>query len=270
MTKRGGSFQPDAPSASELILDILGMLGSVSISPAQAEKAGKAYGYSAATMRATLSRLRSKGKLHTPGRGRYRLPENTSVQWVFNRGWQRHIAEPVAWKGRWVLASWADNASLLRNETLSREALLDKYGFRKWRPQLFVRPDNLCGKLPGMRQRLATWPEGAHISLTLMGGVDPDHETQLFSLWPERAADYGALTGILQKSRDTIGRSTDTAAAAEVLSLGRLAVKSLLRDPRLPKPKSGLLNLAEFGRGVRDYELFGIDVWKSYLDFPYS
>lgn len=261
------ALEPDVPSSSELILDILGMLHGASMSPAQAELAGKAFGYSAATMRATLSRLRSKEKLLTPQKGIYVLANEPTPQWQFSRSWRAHIAEPMPWNGHWILASWADNTSLSRNETLTREAQLSRYGFKKWRPQLFVRPDNLDGSIPAMRQRLARWPGTAQITLSQMSEAEAELETQLFSLWAEPSADYQSLERMLKGSRHRIQDKADATTAAEVLSLGRLAIKSLLRDPRLPKPLKQLEALVALGKEAQAYEQFGMTIWNRYLGY---
>lgn len=240
------------------------------MSSAQAELAGKAFGYSAATMRATLSRLRSKEKLQTPQKGVYILAKRPTPQWLFNRSWQAHITEPVAWNGQWILASWADNTSLSRNETLSREALLTRYGFMKWRPQLFLRPGNLAGGLAGMRARLASWPAGLQITLSQMSEIEADHEAELFALWTKPATDYQSLEKMLKDSRHTIQDRVDATSASEVLSLGRLAIKSLLRDPRLPMPKEQLVALNALGKEARTYEHFGMTIWNRYLGYHSS
>lgn len=97
------SLTQDIPTASELILDILGMLDGVTFTPAQAVHAGSAFGYSSATMRAALSRLKEREKLRNVGRGIYGLPEKPMVEWSFNRSWRDYVEEIIQWSGHWML-----------------------------------------------------------------------------------------------------------------------------------------------------------------------
>lgn len=258
-------LRPDIPTASELILDVLGMLEGIRISLPQATRAGQAFGYSDATMRAALSRLRSRGRIQSHGRGVYGLPEAPMLQWVFNRSWGQHIDQIVPWEGHWMMASWPDTVKLSRNDTLFKENLLLRYGFQRWRPRLFIRPDNIAGGVSAMQERLVDWPESQHVSLCEMRQVSADLEAQLFALWTDPACDLDVISQQLIDSQNRTGSEITAATAAEVLSIGRFAVKAILKDSRLPEPFGHTKNLKAISTSLATYERFGVEVWKEYL-----
>ncbi|WP_093190636.1 hypothetical protein [Pseudovibrio sp. Tun.PSC04-5.I4] len=217
-------------------------------------------------MRAALSRLKEREKLRNLGRGIYGLPEKPMIEWSFNRSWRDYVEEIIQWSGHWVLASWSNNAKLSRSESLSKEDLLHRYGFRKWRPQLFIRPDNITGGLPAMRQRIATWSAADQFEFSEMRQVEMKLETHLMSHWNDSVQNHDNIVSLLNDSLlKTRGEITGE-TVAEVLSVGRCAVKSVLKNPRLPEPYGNHANLRELSTTLATYEVHGLELWTQYLE----
>ena len=256
----------DTPSATELLLDILSLVKKSTLTASQIRVAGEAFGFSAVTMRAAASRLSDRGYLVTIERGVYSASSNVTAAHRFIRNWHNVLEEVEDWRQNWYVALAPNTPNAKRSATRNSEKLLVRYGFKRWRTQLFVRPANLVGGIEGMRSRIKSWQNGPLITLTTLSDVDQSLEMQLLDLWQDDLPDYALLASHLEDSRCRIHTISVAEAAVETLSFGRHVVKTILADPRLPEPHAERKGLSQLLDAMRAYERAGQGVWMKYLE----
>src|SRR5512146_2805530 len=130
-------------TAKRIVLELLSAAPDHESSSAALVACGELLGISENNVRVTLARLVAAGTLDTTGRGTYRL---TTPITEHVTGW-RELAQLVR---RWG----GGEASRDRVAARRRRRALDLLGFRPLARGLEVRPDNLAGGVPALRDRL--------------------------------------------------------------------------------------------------------------------
>ncbi len=93
----------------DVILDLLRSARGRRQSVSALVERGALFGFSENTIRVTLSRLMSRGRIESPGRGEYRLSPETDALNDFVERWRLGEDRVRAWQpGHWLLAHLAD------------------------------------------------------------------------------------------------------------------------------------------------------------------
>lgn len=116
-----------------------------------------------------------------------------------------------------------------------------------------------------MRQRIAAWPAADQFEFSEMRQVEMKLETHLMSHWNDSVQNYDSIIGLLNDSLLKTKGNITGETVAEVLSVGRCAVKSVLKNPRLPEPYGSHANLREISTTLATYEAHGLELWTQYL-----
>ena len=239
----------------DVILDLLRSARGRHQSASSLIDSGALFGFSENTIRVTLSRLMSRGRIESPRRGEYRLSPETDALNDFVERWRLGEDRVRPWQpGRWILAHLADA------DEPSAWAL-DALGFRAVRPGLFARPDNLALALDELH-RLALGIGLADDALLVPG--EPLGDTaQWIPAWEPAALNRDYRDGLARLSASAERLDTLPAAEAklECFRLGGEMIHRLAKDPLLPEPFADVTARRALWRATVDYDRQGKEIW---------
>ncbi|WP_245836763.1 hypothetical protein [Sphingopyxis indica] len=258
----------DAPmSARMLILDLLDTGDPPSFSAAELVRAGAAFGIEAPGIRTALTRLKAEGRVRTLARGRYTIGARAEPLKARILGWRTRLDSRREWDGRWLLAFAGPQERADRTAWRRTLRALELEGFAEAEVNLWVRPNNLDGGAPGLRDRLALLDAARSLLVVEAGGLDRDREDRFRRLWDGAglSAAHEQLGTMLERSAGRIDTMPIEAAAAETLTLRRQAIRSIMRDPLLPEALCATGSLARLIAAMTGYDRIGKTVWRDYL-----
>jgi len=224
--------------------------------------AGELFGFSANTMRVTLSRLMARGLIESPERGLYQLSSQTDALNEFVERWRLGEARVRAWApGAWLFAH-------LQGEVAGSEWALDALGFREVRPALYARPDNLTLTLTELRPLAASI--GLEPGVLLLAGTPDDERAgeRWQKAWhPKRLDDeYEDALARLKTSAERLSALPLDEARLECFALGGEMIHRLAKDPLLPAEMVDVAARERLWRAMLDYDVQGKDIWASGRD----
>jgi len=266
--KRNIAKPPATPmSARMLILDLLDTGDPPSFSAAELVRAGAAFGIEAPGIRTALTRLKAEGRVRTLARGRYTIGARAEPLKARILGWRTRLDSRRTWDGRWLLAFAGPQERADRTAWRRTLRALELEGFAEAEVNLWVRPNNLDGGAPGLRDRLALLDAARSLLVVEAGGLDGDRDVRFRRLWDgeDLCAAHDELGTLLRRSAARIDAMPLEAAAAETLTLGRQAIRSIMRDPLLPEALCATDALAGLIAAMTDYDRIGKAVWRDYL-----
>lgn len=258
------------PSAPTLILDML-VGGATAMTADAICRAGVLMGVAEATMRVSLTRLKSAGKVHCIERGLYKIAPAAHPLHEMVRQWHRKRALCKPWiRGDWVAIH--DTAVPKSDRSAHRHHLLalSLLGFVELRDGLHIRPDNFVGGVNGQLSRLRSLGLADQALGFKLCSLEERLEAQALTLWDVEAlirSDQAYLAA-LETSRAAFGRSPLGVAARESLLLGRTVIAHLVRDPVLP---SELMSGAVRERLLAEtmaYQKQARSLWREWLERP--
>jgi phenylacetic acid degradation operon negative regulatory protein len=217
-------------------------------------------------MRVALARLRARGLVESDERGLYRLstaaePVNREV-----RSWRSIERSAGAWDGCWVAVEASGLPRGDRKGSRKRARALQLLGFESLSAALRVRPDNLVGGLPAVRQRLAALGYTPAPVVFKLSALDPDTDARARSLWDVSAleAGYASLQARLAASAERLSSLPTEQAMAESFRLGGEAVRRIVLDPLLPAPIVDTEARRALVDEMRRYDRLGRQCWKAW------
>ena len=142
------------PTAKHLIMNLLVAAVDWPLTARNAISAGALFGVSESSIRVTLNRLTTEGLIETRERGVYQLTPYARAMADDVRGWRHALKQLKSWKGHWVGVQTAHLGRSDRAALRRRERALDLSGFRELERGLHIRPDNLRGGIPGVREQI--------------------------------------------------------------------------------------------------------------------
>jgi phenylacetic acid degradation operon negative regulatory protein len=249
-------------TAKQAILQLLSAAGPVEVSAALLVEAGELLGFSENNVRVTLARLLAGGTVEVSGRGMYRLGERARALALPVRRWRDLEKTVRRWDGAWACAYSADLPRSDRAALARRERALSLLGFRALLPELFVRPENLDGGVPSLRERARSLGAG---ELTLFRGsaFDDALEKKARGLW-----DGASLDASYRQTRDRISRwlyhaesLSPEEAAREAFLFGGDVLRQILFDPRLPEPLVDVAERRAMLESAKQLDEFGRRLW---------
>ena len=110
-------------------------------------------------------------------------PEATAVAGQA-RSWRTLNDRTRPWDGGWVGVSLAGVGYAARTQLRRRAHALAWLGFRRLRPGLFVRPDNLMGGVSAIRAQLHTFGLDEKAAVFALRDLDPVEDARARRLWP--------------------------------------------------------------------------------------
>jgi phenylacetic acid degradation operon negative regulatory protein len=250
------------PTAKSLILDLLATLRDGSMPVRALVAAGGLFRIDENNVRVALARLLAAGVVERDERGRYRAGARAGAIGRRIARWRR-IGDAVRpWDGAWVAVLGVGGRG-------GREATraLRFFAFRELAPGVQVRPDNLTGGVPAVREQLGSLglPSGAIV--TRLDDLDDATVARARELWDTRAlrASYRAARSALAASGRRLPRLRPGAAMVESFVLGGRVIRQLVLDPLLPDPLVPAAEREALVTAMQSYDRLGRASWAAFM-----
>lgn len=254
------------PDARSLVLDLFAAHDGDRFTSAELLRAGSLFGHSGTAMRTAIARLRRDGRVAALGRGLY-------GQSPVNDPWRRRVEDwpntpfrRTAWTGAWLLAA-AKPSSVSRTAWRATLRALDVEGFRQTPEGLWLRPDTLKGGVHDCRLRLTAYGATTELLTGRLDQLDPASNEKAQSLWDVTGltAQRQELLARLKTSQVLLPSLPTADAARQALTIGRAAVRAIVRDPLLPREWEDKSPLDDLVSAMAPYNALGRKVWLGYL-----
>ena len=240
---------------ANVVLDMLRSARSRQRTARSLVSAGELFGYTANTMRVTLSRLMARGLIESPERGLYRLTSQTDALNQFVEGWRDGEARVQPWDGEtWLMAH-------IQGEPARSHWALDALGFREVRPALFARPANLREPLAELRALAISLGMDAAV---MLASATPDASAADWQrFWRPDAIDatYEDALLRLDRSARALADMPLDEARLECFTLGGEMIQILAKDPLLPGNWIDTSKRQALRTAMRAYDAQGKDIW---------
>lgn len=250
-------------TAKRMLLELFSAAGPGEAPASVLVQVAALFHLSETNVRVTLARLVAAGTLELTGRGMYRLGEDAQALTKQVTSWRELEKQVKKWDGAWACVHLGGLGRTDRAALRRRERALRLLGFRTLGPALEVRPDNVEGGVPALRERLvALGLEEAAIVLRATE-LDAKTEAKARSLWDARR-----LTTSYKHTRERIERwlvaAQDLApevAAREAFLFGGEVLRQILFDPRLPEPLVDVAERRAMVEAARRLDAYGRRLW---------
>lgn len=246
-------------SPSAVILDMLRSARSRRRTTRSLISAGELFGFSANTIRVTLSRLMARGLIESPQRGLYQLSGQTDAVNEFVERWRLGERRVRPWDGAtWLFAH-------RQGDVAGSEWALEALGFREVRPNLYARPDNLTLTLEALRALASGIGLDPGVLLIEGRPDNADAGRRWQKAWhPERLDDdYEDACHRLEQSTHRLLTLPPEAARLECFTLGGEMIHRLAKDPLLPEDMVDVGARERLWRAMLDYDVQGKEIWAS-------
>lgn len=255
-------------------------------------RGGEIMGYSAASMRVAITRLARQGKVTRPARGEYALNSADHRLQLTVSDWRARMDAVIPWSGLWIGVQDGGVSRTDRAHARAHDLALDLGGFRRWRPGLCIRPNNLAGGVAALRSELHSLGMMPQAEVFSIGSLSQEQEHAVVQLWDTEhlLRDYTRKLALLSDSLARLDaalalaevrpttlqpaqadqeqapdRDCETAAARECLLLGRALIADLLRDPRLPEPLATTAPRQAVTEALAQYQSSAKRLWRLLL-----
>lgn len=220
-------------------------------------EAGALFGFTANTMRVTLSRLAARGLIESPQRGVYQLTPETDALNDFVERWRLGEQRTRPWQsGRWLFAQVPEPSHQCN-------WALQALGFRTVGPNLEARPDNLAlapADLRSLGESLGLARDVVLIAGEPQGDPIP---SSWVSAWQPAELDtqYAQSLQRLEQSSRRLAGLDEAEARLECFTLGGEIIHRLAKDPLLPAPLVNVQDRQALWRTMLEYETLGRKIW---------
>lgn len=260
------------PTAKRIILELLTASSPHEGAAAQLVAASAVLGVDENSTRVALARLVAAGTLEMTGRGIYRLGATTRALTEQISSWRELEKQVRRWDGGWACVQLGDVPRSDRSALRRRERALRLLGFRELGRALEVRPDNLDGGVPALRDRLhALGMEDAALVF---------RATELPAATDARARRLWDADKLTASYRDTVARIerwlvavADLApriAAREAFFFGGDVLRKIMFDPRLPEPLVDVAARRAMIDAARRLDTRGRRLWAQLFGMPHG
>ena len=187
--------------------------------------------------RVTLARLNSEGMVEAPERGFYRLGPRARNLAADLASWRELEAKLCEWDGSWIGVYQAMLGRSDRTALRRRERLLQLAGFSALEQGLAVRPNNLCGGVEALRQRLQAIGLEEEAIIFRIDELDKASHQRAMSLWDRQDLEnhYRDAQNIMQEWMDKAATLDPETAAKESFLIGDEYIRCIAYDPMLPE-----------------------------------
>jgi phenylacetic acid degradation operon negative regulatory protein len=176
-------MKPKGPNARKLILGLLLATDGAPLNVRDAITACALFDITENNVRVTLVRLSADGLIRASGRGAYVIGPNAEGLNLAVSEWRTAERRVSTWAGRYVLVHTGNLSRRDRTAVEGRERALHLLGLRELERGLFVRPDNLRGGVPDLRQRLMTVGLDSEAAVFGADAFDDERQAQIAWLW---------------------------------------------------------------------------------------
>lgn len=250
------------PTAKRIVLELLSVADGHESPAASLIGAARVLGVAENNVRVTLTRLVASGTLEVTGRGLYQLGRSTQAITRQVTSWRELEKQVRRWDGGWVCVlspgARADRAAARR-----RERALRLLGFRELERALAVRPDNLDGGAPGLRERLYALGVEEAARVFRATDLDAGTEARARALWDRDrlSAGYAQLRERIDRWLVAVEELPLRTAAREAFFFGGDVLRAIMFDPRLPEPLVDVAARRALVEAARRLDAAGRRLW---------
>lgn len=260
-----GAMQP-APKS--LILDLLSTLPRGAMPVRALVAAGERFGLPENNVRVALARLLRAGRVERDERGRYRI--GAAAQAVNRRvsSWRAVEERLRPWRGDWaaVLTGGLPRTGGARARAEERARRL--LGFARFSPGVELRPNNLAGGVPALRETLLHLGHTPAAGVVRLDELDATADERARALW-----DAEGLRGELCEIRRSIETGIERlpalprdAAMVESFRLGGRALRAIVLDPLLPDAIVPGDERRALVQAMKRYDRLGREAWREFME----
>jgi phenylacetic acid degradation operon negative regulatory protein len=255
-------------NARQLILDLIDTDEAGRVDARRLVRAGQAFDIEGAGIRTALTRLKQDGTIEQVGRGLYAAGARGRPLHRRVAGWRDVLERRRPWTGDWLLVVAGPHERADR--TIWRRTLraLELEGFAEAETNIWVRPDNLSGGVEDIRSRLMDLEAAPTLLIARASALDAARNRAFRTLWPVEAlqASHLELAAMLDRAQVALAEARGAAAARTTLTLGRRAVRQIMRDPLLPDEICPQAPLAGLITAMSRFDVLGKRVWQDFFD----
>lgn len=255
------------PNPKNLILNLLQANDGAPLSAADAVGSCALFGIRENSVRVALVRLGAAGLIASAGRGAYRLGPQAADLAQELSSWRTSESRVCDWHGAWIMVSTGHLGRSDRTALRTRQRALALLGFQELDDTLHVRPDNLMGHAPVVRERLRKLglePDAPAFTAT---DLPPELDARARTLWQGEALNQ-AYRQTRQKLQTWLAHADELepeVAARESYLLGNEAIRQLVFDPLLPEPLVDAAERRAFTATVLAFDEAGHRIWRERL-----
>lgn len=250
-----------------LILDLVDADPQTMASSRRLLMAGDIFHFSNNQMRVALSRLVSDGLLENATRGHYRLSSPGNALRAEIQRWRNRESQLVDWDGDWLAVACGNLAAEGSTQFRRQQRALSLRGLQRWRPGIWVRPNNLRGGLAQLLRDLLALELDAIQGSFLIRDADAFCQQELRALWDELALNREYQTRLAQLIAAN-ERLTEPhpSLLAETIEIGSDTVRFLLLDPLLPEGLTHDCQRRALVDAMVTYDRRGRELWQQFID----
>jgi len=255
------------PNPKNLILNLLLANDGAPLSAADAVGSCALFGIRENSVRVALVRLGVAGLIASAGRGTYRLGPQASDLAEELSSWRTSESRVCDWGGAWIMVSTGHLGRSNRSALRTRQRALALLGFKELDDTLHVRPDNLVGHAPVVRERLHKLGLEAQAPVFFATDLPPELDERARTLWQGESLNtaYRQTRQQLEDWLTHAGELEPEVAARESYLLGHQAIRRLVFDPLLPEPLVDVAERRAFTRTVLAFDQTGHRIWRERL-----
>lgn len=255
------------PNPKNLILNLLQANDGAPLSAADAVGSCALFGIRENSVRVALVRLAAAGLIASAGRGAYRLGPQAADLAQELASWRTSESRVCEWHGAWIMVSTGHLGRSDRTALRTRQRALALLGFKELNDTLHLRPDNLIGHAPLVRERLRKLGLEADAPVFVATDLAPELDARARTLWQGER-----LTQAYQQTRHQLetwmahaNELEPEVAARESYLLGNEAIRQLVFDPLLPEPLVDTAERRAFTHTVLAFDEAGHRIWRERL-----
>ncbi len=242
---------------ASFILDLLRTYERKGTTARNVMEKAQLFNFSGNLIRVTLSRLVARGSIENMARGRYRLARLADPVNEFVEEWRLGEARRVAWHDKRFVLAHCESAQQ------KDEWVLHALGFRRLRPMLYGRPDNLAKNQQALTVTMHTL--GLDASSVVAAGVCLAEQDSMALLGQYDIAalsdSYEKMTQTLLTSESAMDELSNDKAMVSSFMLGGEAIQLLAKDPLLPTEIQESAPRELLWRTMLRYDRIGREIW---------
>jgi phenylacetic acid degradation operon negative regulatory protein len=258
---------PTGLSPRRLIFEMLDADPTLMANGRRLVAAGNVFSFSENQMRVALSRLLADGLLVQPKRGEYAFSGAATAIQQEVQHWQKIEQRLRRWRGDWCGVLTENLAAEGSTRFRSQTRALALRGLQRWRPGLWVRPNNLRGGLQRLGEELLVLGLDAMKGQCLITRGDSECEAGLRALWnsDELEKKYRQRLKQLLAAGKRLENPRFPQVLIETMELGSDTIRALLKDPLLPDEMASGDSRRQLIRLLQQYDQLGRRQWQLFI-----
>lgn len=252
-----------------LILDLLLASRGKPLSAREAVRACRLFSISENNARVALARLLADQWIAASDRGSYVLADRAHRLADEVATWRTANRRVRKWtEGHYlgVMSAGGSRSSGASSGFSARKRALDMLGFRKVKPGLHIRPDNLEPDLDCLRDRLRRLGLSADATLFRMTSLEEKADAEFRGLWDASRLQkrYLYWTEKLDRWIERGRKMEADQATRNAFLIAGEAIRHVVYDPLLPEPMVDVVARANFFATVQKADEHGKRIWRDY------